>query len=229
MTDEGKEDTEKWVAAHHAEYAYAYDKGGKLARFFGVRGIPYSVLVDAEGTVVWKGSPTRLNDEIVKTAIQGALGKPLWEWSEDAKGVRKALVSGKYAKAREAAVKMDSESETYVGIVDEMAAGLLANIELAKEVGHWYRVETKGKKYTKLLKGLEQGSAIDAILAELKKDKAAQAVIKGQKKIEKLMAGKIKRKEIPKLKEQLRKIAADHPGTYVEKQVDAAIEKLTNL
>jgi hypothetical protein len=40
VTGEGKKDTEPWIESKGAKYAYAYDKGGAFARWFGVGGIP---------------------------------------------------------------------------------------------------------------------------------------------------------------------------------------------
>ncbi|MBP6602992.1 MAG: TlpA family protein disulfide reductase [Verrucomicrobiales bacterium] len=41
-------------------YSVAIDASGSLAKHFGVRGIPYAVLVDALGTVKWAGHPMEL-------------------------------------------------------------------------------------------------------------------------------------------------------------------------
>src|SRR5262245_44923612 len=77
VTDEGESDTVKWIAAKKVKYAYAYDKGGKLKRFFGVQGIPHAVLVDATGTVVWDGHPASLDPATIEKALGGALPKPM--------------------------------------------------------------------------------------------------------------------------------------------------------
>ncbi len=53
MTDEPAKDTEAFVAATEMKYAYAYDKGGKLANWAGVSGIPHAILLNAAGKVVW--------------------------------------------------------------------------------------------------------------------------------------------------------------------------------
>lgn len=39
---------------------------------YGVRGIPHSVLIDPEGTVVWRGNPGGLSSGKVKDALKGA-------------------------------------------------------------------------------------------------------------------------------------------------------------
>ena len=38
----------------------AYDPDARLHEYFGVHGIPHAILVDAAGTVVWRGHPARL-------------------------------------------------------------------------------------------------------------------------------------------------------------------------
>src|SRR4030095_9103997 len=108
VTDEGASDTEKWVESKGVHYAYAYDKGGKLARYFGVRGIPHAVLIDAAGPGVWKGHPGSLDDTTLESALKGALPKPVWEWSGAAKGVKAALSKRAFKSAIDQAAKLDA-------------------------------------------------------------------------------------------------------------------------
>ena len=227
VTDEGKSLTEKFMAANEAHYAYAFDKGGKLSRAFGVRGIPDALLVDPRGEVVWRGHPASLDARTVKKALAGAIARPLFAWPKEAKSVAKALASREFSKALAAAKKMGAGGEEYVSDVEKLIAMNLALVTEARDAGDWLTVDTLGKELSGKLKGLDAGQAIEEILAELKADKEAQAVLKAQKKIVKLTSGKIKSKEIPKLKEQLRKLRDEHPGTYVTKQAEAAIDALT--
>ena len=72
MTSESESQTVPWVEKTGAAYPYAYDKGGKVARFFGVRGIPHAILVDPTGKVVWRDHPARLDAKTVEAALAGA-------------------------------------------------------------------------------------------------------------------------------------------------------------
>lgn len=49
------------------KYSVAVDSSGGLARHFGVRGIPFALLVDAQGIVRWSGHPMELNETLVKS------------------------------------------------------------------------------------------------------------------------------------------------------------------
>ncbi len=51
------------------KYSIAMDSTGSLARHFGVRGIPYAVLVDSTGKIKWSGHPMDLD----ATKIQSLL------------------------------------------------------------------------------------------------------------------------------------------------------------
>jgi hypothetical protein len=77
VTDEGEAETVKWVEEKGAKYAYGYDRGGKLASYFKVSGIPAAVLVDAKGIVVWQGHPSGVTDALIEKAVAGALAKEL--------------------------------------------------------------------------------------------------------------------------------------------------------
>ena len=80
VTSEGAGSTEPWIDEKGARYAYAYDKGGQLSRWFGVSGIPHAALVDPMGEVVWTGHPGKLDSKLVEQSLAGALAKPVWAW-----------------------------------------------------------------------------------------------------------------------------------------------------
>ncbi|MGB3119843.1 MAG: TlpA disulfide reductase family protein [Verrucomicrobiales bacterium] len=51
------------------KYSVASDPSGSLAQYFGVRGIPTAVLVDAQGMVKWTGHPMELNEGKIKSLL----------------------------------------------------------------------------------------------------------------------------------------------------------------
>ena len=230
VTDEGASDTEKWVATKGVKYAYAYDKGGKLARHFGVQGIPHAVLIDATGTVVWAGHPGELQEGKIAASPQGALSKPLWEWSPAAKGVKGALQKRSFKSALDQAAKLgeaDGGPEILAsiqGIVGARAAGLRASFEQGDFLG----APAGAQAVQKELVGLPEADEAAKMLASIAADKSAQNVMKGQQKIAKVRAGEnTKRKEISASIEALRKIKKDYPGTFVEKEADDLIAQLS--
>ena len=230
MTDEGKALTEKWVDSNGAKYPYAYDKGGKLARWFDVGGIPTAALIDPNGTILWRGHPGTLTEKEIERAIEGSISVPLWDWPKSAKAAAKAMSKGDWAKALEEAKKASA---------DDIAASIQGFLEKkveamngANEEGNYLRAFTLAKALKKGLSGLPQADEASALYERLKSDKDAQAVISLQEKLAKISekaGGLGKPKEVEKLKEKVRKLRKELPGTYAEVDADALLERLEAL
>lgn len=232
VTDEGASETEKWVEAKGAKYAYAYDKGGKLARHFGVQGIPHAVLVDASGTVVWTGHPGQLEESKLSSSLKGSFSKPLWDWSPATKGVKGALMKRSFKAALEQAGKLDeADGRTEIlsaieGIVKTRAEDLRKSFEQGDFLG----AQAQAGAMQKELAGLPEAEEAGKVIATITADKNAQTVIKGQQKIAKIRAGdNSKGKEIVAAIDSLRKVKKEYPGTIVEKEADELIAQLTEL
>lgn len=52
------------------DYAVGSDSGGKLFAQLGVRSMPYAVLVDRNGIVVWQGDPSGLRRATIETTLR---------------------------------------------------------------------------------------------------------------------------------------------------------------
>lgn len=226
VTSEGASDTEKWVETKGAKYAYAYDKGGKLARHFGVQGIPHAVLVDATGTVVWKGHPGELNEGKISSSLQGAFAKPLWEWTPAAKGVKGALVKRAYKSALDQAVKLGEADggPEILSAIQGMVGSRATALQASFDKGDFLGAQTSAQVLQKEFAGLPEGDKATKMLADIAADKNAQTVMKGQQKVAKVRAGENgKEKEIVASIDSLRKIKKDYPGTFVETEADDLI------
>lgn len=232
VTDEGVSDTEKWIANKGAQYGYAYDKGGKLQRFFGVRGIPHAVLIDASGTVVWRGHPGTLEESSLEGAVRGTLAKPVWEWSGAAKGVKVALQKRAYKSALDQAMKLgaaDNGAEI-VASIQEMVKARVDAMKGAFEKGDFLGAQTAAVVLEKELAGLGEASESTKVVADITADKQALSVIKGQQKVAKIRATEMtKRKDLVAGIDALRKIKTDYAGTYVETEVTALIKQLNDM
>jgi len=232
VTDEGASETEKWVADKGAKYAYAYDKGGKLARYFGVRGIPDAVLIDASGAVVWRGHPASLDERTVASALQGALSKPLWEWSAGAKSVKSALLKRSYKSAIDQAAKLsvsDGGPEIQ-SVIQGMVKSNVDRMRASFEKGDYLGAQTAAQSLQKELTGLPELAEASKVLADIAADKSAQTVMKGQQKLAKIRGGEnTKKKEITAAIESARKVKQEYPGTYVETEADQMIAQLDEL
>jgi thioredoxin-like negative regulator of GroEL len=229
VTSEGASETEKWVASKGAKYPYAYDKGGKLARHFGVRGIPHAVLVDASGTVAWKGHPGGLDDATLSAALRGALPKPLWEWSAAAKGVKTALQKRAFKSALDQAAKLKEADggPEILAVVQGMVKASVDGLRASFEKGDFLGAQTTAQALQKELAGLAEVAEAAKVLASIAGDKNAQNVIKGQQKLAKIRAGdNSSRKDIVAAIDAARKIRQDYGGTFVEKEADELIVQL---
>lgn len=60
ITDENRSTVRKFLKDVPIEYHVARDSKSKLAKEFGVRGIPHAVLADRQGKIVWEGHPMAL-------------------------------------------------------------------------------------------------------------------------------------------------------------------------
>lgn len=235
VTSEGASDTEAWVGSKGAKYAYAYDKGQKLARQFGVfvtEGIPHALLIDASGVVVWKGHPGSLEPSMIEAAIKGALPKPLWEWSAAAKGVKAALVKRSFKSALDQAAKLKEADggPELVAAIQGMVKSSVDGLRASFEKGDYLAAQTAAQALQKELAGLPELEEASKILASIAADKNAQTVIKGQQKLAKIRAGDMsKRKEIVAAIDAAKKVRQDNLGTYVEKEADQLIDQLGEL
>lgn len=230
MTSETASLTDPWIEKHEAEFAYCYDKGNKLMQAVGANAYPTAILIDAAGVIQYIGSPGGINDSLVEKHLAGAVGKPLWEWPKETKKVKKAVLKNELGKALSEATKLGEPFAEYRIVVQGMIDSKLSSLEADSEAGDWLSVDKAGKSLMKAFSGLPQKEKVEEILDALKKDKSAQAVLAGQKKVAKIFdVDRIKRKDIPKMQKQLEAIAKKHPGTAADRDAKAGLKKLAEL
>jgi cell fate (sporulation/competence/biofilm development) regulator YlbF (YheA/YmcA/DUF963 family) len=174
----------------------------------GATGFPSAILVDPQGNIAFAGHPARITDDLVESVLDGALAKPIYEWPKDCASIAKALKKGKLG---DAVKKLGSIEDDH----PDVAAG-----------ADWLRVETMGEELADALKKTPEADRVDEILTALKKDKEAQAILKAQIKIAKLVAGPVKKARYDRTKKQLEKYRDEFKGTAAERDARAAIEKL---
>ncbi len=229
MTGEGKGETDKWVADKGAKYAYGYDKAGKLSNYFGVKGIPHVVIVDASGTVVYNGGAGAYSDAILAKATAGALPKPLWEWSAASKNTKAALMKRQYKQALDEAAKLGEADDGAVirAAIEGMVKSKVELARLAYEQGDFLGAERSAAALTKELAGLPQVAEVEKIAADVKANPAAEDVIKLQKQIAKIREkAPTKRKDIEGALDDLKKIRAAPNAGYAATEAEQLIEQL---
>ena len=132
-----KKKTLAFVEKHGFAFGHAFDTTSKLSAYFRVQSIPFSVLVDPSGVVVWSGHPARLTDELIEKALAGALKTPLWEWPAPAQPLADLVRQGKYAQALELARTLEVEIDGVQAAalvqqrIQALATGLAAGLESA--------------------------------------------------------------------------------------------------
>ena len=229
MTSESEAETVPWIADKHVKYAYAYDKGGKVARFFGVSGIPHAVLIDPNGRVVWAGSPFTLDDETIQSSLTGALLQPLFDWPASAKGVTQSLAKGDFAGAVAKAAKVPAADggADIAAQVQAIVEGQVKSAEAALAAGNFYDARERGEILGKGLEGLPEQARAKKVVADVDANPDAKRVLDGQKAIRKLRAkGLTKRKDLEKAMEDLKKLSTELRGTYAATEAEAYMEQI---
>lgn len=232
VTSEGASDTEDFVESKGVRYAYAYDKGGKLGRYFGVQGIPDAVLIDADGVVLWQGHPGALEESLLEKATVGALRHPLWEWPDSARAARGALLKRDFRTALEQARKLTPAADgiDIAAEVQRMVTARVGAMKGARERGDFLGAQELAQTLKKELSGLPEAEEAARVAAEIAADKEAQTVIKGQQRIAKLRAKNLgKKKERIAAMEELGKLKSEFAGTYVVAEADALIRHIAAL
>ena len=228
MTDEAKGVTEKWVKAKGVKYAYAYDKGGKLARRFGVRGIPHSILVGPSGTILWRGHPGMLDHEQVEAALVGALTRPVYEWPGEASSVKNAFVHGKYAKALELAQALKADELGIAKSIQALITQQTAAMKSAYEAQSYARALALAEENADGFKGLPEAAEAEALIAKIKADPELKVIVKGQQKLAELRRGMStmrRQKDADKLISAAEKLARKYDGTIVQTQARELVDE----
>ena len=223
MTDEGKKETESWIAEKHVKYAYAYDKGGKLQSKLGVNGIPHAFLINAAGKIVWDGHPGNLTDKEIQSALDGTLPTPLFDLPASATALKAALQKHNYALALAEAGKL-SEADRgpeLKKIVQGIVTGRVSSLKGALEDGDLLTALDSATALKKELEGLPEVSEAEKALGEIKSNKEADKIMGAQKKVRAIGDQKLgKRAEYEKALTDLKKVAKDFPSTFVAKEAD---------
>jgi hypothetical protein len=229
VTDEGKKETEGFVTATSMKYAYAYDKGGKLASFFGVSGIPHAAIIDPTGKIVWEGNPGGLGKEVIEKYLTGALPKPMWEWPASAAAARTALQKGKYADALAAAAKIP-EADGGAAIQSALTAmiqGRVSGMKASFTEGDFLSAKNAAIELQKTFDGLPEKAEADKMLADIKANADAEKIMKAQKSIRDLLGQRLgKSREYEKALTDLQKIQKELEGTFAAKEAGEALNTI---
>ncbi|MBL4770927.1 MAG: redoxin domain-containing protein [Planctomycetes bacterium] len=233
LTNEGEDKTVPWIKSQGAEYAYAYDRGAKMQRALGVRGIPNAILVDATGKIIWQGFPTTLPVDVLKDALKGAISTPVYEWTGTAKGIKSSFLKGDYGKALKAADIL-AEKEDLGKEIGDLLRGIISTriekIESQLEAGDVFAAYSSAKAFAKKVKGLPEAAAVKAIVKSISGDKVLKKILSTQEKLSEIKATEHpKRKDCEKSIDKLEKLLKSNKDPYTEEQLRAQIKALKNM
>jgi thiol-disulfide isomerase/thioredoxin len=70
LTQESNQEIKPFVKAKKMEYHVGTDKGGKINKELGIKGIPHAVLVNKAGEIVWEGHPSGVTDAEIEKLLK---------------------------------------------------------------------------------------------------------------------------------------------------------------
>jgi thiol-disulfide isomerase/thioredoxin len=205
---------QEWLARHGGSYPHARDATLALQIELGFRPLPFAVLVDATGVIVWSGNPGELAPERIEAVLADALPEPALRWSAAAQPVRVSLRARRYGEAlghAKGAAELARFVERFVARRGELleaalAAGdLLGAEELAAELE------------TGLADGPLRARATE-VRARLATDPAAGPLLAAQRALRELWSGVgavATVKAADELAEKVRALGAAHPDSAV--------------
>lgn len=69
MTSKGSSEFSSLAERDGSKYAFAIDKKGEFHKLFGVRYIPFTVIVNHKGKILWQGNLSTLSDKIIEKVL----------------------------------------------------------------------------------------------------------------------------------------------------------------
>jgi thiol-disulfide isomerase/thioredoxin len=221
VTSDTPEQAEPWVEKNGMKYAYGYDRGGKLQAHFGVNSIPHAILVDAFGTIVWRGHPMQMPEEAIERALIGASSKPVWDWPEEARGLARPLWAGDW----KAAAAVTSETPAALAILEERAGAAVTLFDRLVEQEEYAAALTFGRRTREGLSDLPAGAALAGKLTALEANPAAQADLRyAELEQEALTARKVS--VLEELRPKLEALAKEHAGTAAARKASKLLKRI---
>ena len=227
---EDRAKTLDWVKNMGVTYPFAFAADRKLHEVAGVKGIPHAALFNAEGVMVWSGSPYSLNKGTIKEALRGASKKMTFGWGKPYAGVAKSLLAGDFGKAiKDADALLTKGTEGAEEVKSSLLSKLdkrIAAMEKALKAGDYYAALVIAENLDGSLKGLDQQTVVTATLETLSGDEA-KTVLGGQKKLAKIKGSKLKKtRDIEAAIKQAKRLAEKYQGTLVATQANDFVQAM---
>lgn len=224
-------DAEPWIAKHKARYAYGYDRSGKLHDFFRIQktGIPFSVLVDPFGTILWSGHPMGLKEAQVERALAGVLTPPIWSWPEAARSLAPALARGELGTARAALATLGDAADFARARLDEREAALGAHFERLVAREDHAEALAFAERVARECEGRPVAATLAARASELRADPEVKRSLELSERLAALerRADAIKTMaEGDELRAEVERLVADCQGKKLERKAQRLLEAI---
>jgi thiol-disulfide isomerase/thioredoxin len=232
-TSDAPDVAEAWLERFGAEYAHAYDPTLAVQIELGFNPLPFAILIDATGLVVWRGNPTELEEATLDAALASAISLPAHAWPEEAEPVRAALGEGRLGSALRGAHRIgDAELARELGALLETAIDArLQLVEAAFERGDYLTVEEVALRLVRDTPP-ETAERFGRFLERLAEDAARRDVLDGQRELAVLWGGVAdvgSRTAAEELRAEIEAFGSAYEGTWVAVQAArhaAALELL---
>lgn len=229
-SEEDRRKTEEWIRTRGVRYAWAWDPKARTAGWFGVTGIPHGVLLDPDGTIVWRGHPSQLREDTVQQVLARAVSEPLWRWTGPRAAIKDALAASDYARALAAARELEApDGPVLVEALRARIARRMASLHAARDAGNFLQAETLADRAASDFRGLPEGDEASSLLRTLEGDLHAQRIISGQRAFAaiELQARSVQARSYARsLILKLQELSSSHQGTVVAKDADLLARRL---
>ncbi len=221
-----------WLERLEALYPHARDAELRLQIELGFRPLPFAVLVDAAGVIVWQGNPGELRAGTIEPLLEDALSEPAHRWPAESSGVRAALAEGRYDQATKACEALGERKRELVELVERIVARRVELMEAAHAAKDYLLAEELASG---LESGLEPGqrrARAAAVRASIAGDESACSILEAQRELREIWREVAAVQDVEQAEElagRIRVLAGEHAGTQVERRAEAHLETIAAL
>jgi cytochrome c biogenesis protein CcmG/thiol:disulfide interchange protein DsbE len=232
VTGDAPEDAEEWTTRHGMAFPYAYDPELRLQIDLGFHNLPFAILLDATGAVVWSGKADQLDEKTLEQSLVGALQQPVWSWPEAMAGVRGELARRRYAQAL-SALETTADQELREGVaalIDRLLDTRVKIGEAALQRGDWLTAHDIATELAPATEGLEVQESFVALLKSVERENdgllAAQTELRELWRTVSEVASK---QDVDELLDAIQAFTSTYDGSYIQAQAAPYQAALTNL
>jgi thiol-disulfide isomerase/thioredoxin len=230
MTDEGKSLVTKHMEKHSMSFPIVVVDPDEEDNY-GITGFPTSMLIDAEGTIVWRGHPGRFEESFGIKRLEELLAQTssFPELPKEFSKVGKQLDKGELGKAWVDANKILARKQApeLTALQEQLEGMVVAKLERAEalvEDGAFGQASLILQDVDKRFAGMPVAERAEGLLDELKADKGAKDDIAAADKYDDALA-KWRKGDFEKALKAMQAVVKKYPGTYTADLAYAMIDR----